>query len=552
MTDRRMRHWKLSTRILVIQVAVLVLTLSVGVALWVRVVRSDLDKQYEQRALTVAVLAANDRAIQSAMAAGDPNGTVATMAERLRRLAGASYVVVLDRTGVRHSHPRRDLIGRRIEEPLVALDGRDHLGVDPGNLGPSANARVPLYSPDGRLIGEVSAGILESRVSAALGSSLPTLVLYSAVALLIGTIASLLLARRLKQQTFGLEPHELASLLQEREAMLHGVREGVITVDPDGRVSLINEEARRLFHITGNALRQPLRDVLPEGRVRALLTEDPAHITDETVLTNEFALVISQMPVRLRDRSLGTVITARDRTETIGLLRELDSVKGLTDALRAQQHEHANRMHIIAGLLELGRYEDATSYLREVSDQAVNMVERLQETIGEPAVVALLVAKATIASEHGVVLHVDSDVPNGSGPILGEGTGFDARTVITVLGNLIDNAIDAVAGVVPSAEVSVQLQSDDAHGDLVIVVRDNGPGVPDTTAVFQDGFSTKNVIQDNFSKKDTPAARGLGLSLVRRLVSRSGGSVAVTNDGGAVFRVVLPPRAPVPTSRLNL
>ena len=531
------RSWKLSTRILAIQIAVLVLTLSVGFVLWLGAVRNDLNAQYEQRALTVARVAANDRAIQSAMAAGDPNGTVAGTAERLRRVVDASYIVVLDLSGTRHSHPDSALIGQKVAEPLVALDGHDHVGINHGNLGVSANAKVPLYGPDGRIIGEVSAGILERRVSADLSSSLPTLVLYSVVALAIGAAASLFLARRLKQQTFGLELDELTSLLQEREAMLYGIREGVITLDPDGRVSLINEEARRLFHIGGDVLRRPLRDVLPEGKVRDLLAEGPAEVTDETLLTEQFALVVSRMPVRLGERDLGTVITARDRTETIGLLRELDSVKGFTDALRAQQHEHANRMHVVAGLLELGRHEEAASYLREISVEAADVSETLRDRVGDPAVVALLLAKTTIAAEHGVVLDIHPPGDGGrSGPVLGEDSGVDTRTVITVLGNLIDNAIDAVAGSVQAPRVEVRLERPPGHGELHVEVRDNGPGVADPLAVFQDGYSTKR----------SGEARGLGLALVQRLVTRSGGSVTVTNEGGAVFRVVLPARAAVP------
>ncbi len=542
MYSKGTRRWKLSTRILVIQIGVLVLTLSVGFGLWLRAVRNDINAQYEQRALTVARVAANDRAIQSAMAAGDPGGTVAVTAERLRRVVDASYIVVIDLSRTRHSHPDPALIGQKVSERLIALDGHYHLGINPGNLGVSANAKVPLYSPGGRLIGEVSAGILERRVSADLSSSLPTLILYSVVALLVGAAASLFLARRLKQQTFGLELDELTSLLQEREAMLYGIREAVVILDPEGRVSLINEEARRLFHIGGDVLRRPLRDVLPEGKVRDLLAEGPAEVTDETLLTEQFALVVSRMPVSLGERYLGTVITARDRTETIGLLRELDSVKGLTDALRAQQHEHANRMHVVAGLLDLGRYDDAASYLREISVEAADISETLRETVGDPAVVALLLAKTTIAAEHGVVLRIRPAADEGrTGPVLGDDAAVDTRTVITVLGNLIDNAIEAVAGSAQAPHVDVRLERPAGSRELVIEVRDNGPGVADLTAVFQDGYTTKR----------SGEARGLGLALVQRLVTRSGGSVTVANDGGAVFRVVLPARSVVPVPEPN-
>ena len=210
----RVRRRKLSRRILTMQVVVIVVAVAVGFGLYLRLLRSDLNHQYEFQALVVARTAAADRSIQAAMAAGDPGGTVQSTAERLRKVMGASYIVVLDRNGVRHSHPNRALVGQAVSEPLVALDGREHVAVDSGSLGLSANGKAPLYAPGGAIIGEVSAGIPERRVAAALSSSLPTLYIYSALALLAGAIASLVLARRLKQQTFGLELDEIATLLQ--------------------------------------------------------------------------------------------------------------------------------------------------------------------------------------------------------------------------------------------------------------------------------------------------------------------------------------------------
>src|SRR5205085_6927742 len=196
----------------------------------------------------------------------------AVRAEEIRRATGASYVVVIDRNSVRHSHPNPELIGNKVEEPLVALDGKGYVGIDAGSLGRSANGKAPLRAPDGTIIGEVSAGILETNVSAEVAQTLPALLGYAALALLVGTAVSLLLARRLKRQTFGLELDEIAQLLQEREAMLHGVSEGVITVDSRGRVSLINEGARRLLGIGSTALHEPVADLVPPGRLRDVIT----------------------------------------------------------------------------------------------------------------------------------------------------------------------------------------------------------------------------------------------------------------------------------------
>src|SRR5882757_7760096 len=241
-----MHGTKLSTSILISQVAILVVTVSIGFALYAKLSSDQLRNQYEQHALAVAQSVAALPQVQKAVLAGaDPGGEAGAVAEQVRRSTNALYVVVITRDGVRLSHPNPALVGRRIEEPVAVLNGRPSVGVDPGSLGASANGKAPVFGPAGAVVGEVSAGISMVAVTSEFwGEVLPPVALYTALALVLGAIGSLLLARRLKRSTFGLELHEIASLLREREAMLHGVREGVVTFDPEGRVTLVNDEAR--------------------------------------------------------------------------------------------------------------------------------------------------------------------------------------------------------------------------------------------------------------------------------------------------------------------
>ena len=203
---------------------------------------------------------------------------------------------------------------------------------------------------------------------------LPTFGLYGAIAVALGSTAAFLLARRLKRSTFGLELEEIAGLLQDREAMLHGIREGVVAFDPDGRITVVNDEARTLLGL-GTALGRTLEEVLLDGRLRRAL-DGTLTGSDISVLTDDHCLVVNRMPVALHGRELGAVVTVRDRTELIGLLRELDSVRGLTDALRAQQHEFTNRMHTVAGLLDIGDHDAAYEYAVETAgaEQALDRV----------------------------------------------------------------------------------------------------------------------------------------------------------------------------------
>ncbi len=433
---RREGKRRLSTRILQNQLLILALTSAIGFVLLALAQRAEIDRQYEHEALSIAEAAASDPAIRTAMAEDGPDSVIQTAAQRYAAATSARYVVVIDLNRVRHSHPNPALIGKRVTEPIAVLDGQPHVGINNGSTGRSANGKAPLLAPDGNLVGEVSVGILESNAVDELWRELPVFGLFASIALALGAIASALLARRLKRTTFGLELEEIAGLLQDREAMLHGIREGVIAFDPQERISLVNDEARRLLGF-GSALGCRLEDLLPEGRLRGAL-DGTLTGSDLVVLTDGHCLAVNRMPVVLHGRRLGAVVTVRDRTEMVGLLRELDSVRGLTNALRSQQHEFSNRMHTLSGLLELGEYGAAQEFATECAGAEPALTESVRERIGNPTMVGLIVAKTTVAAERGVELSLDED------SWLSEEPAHLSR-LLTIVGNLVDNAVDAAA-----------------------------------------------------------------------------------------------------------
>ncbi|MEU9453047.1 sensor histidine kinase [Streptomyces sp. NPDC048277] len=518
---------RLSARILANQLVILALTGLIGFVLFAFAQRGEIDRAYEQRALDIAQTTAADPQIRRAMQDGDGGDVVQSVAERIRGASGASYVVVLDLRGIRHSHPDPSLIGEPTGDRIVVLDGTTHVGTDQGATGRSANGKAPLYGPTGELVGEVSAGIPEHYVLGELWRELPTFGVYSAIAVALGSTAAFLLARRLKRTTFGLELEEIAGLLQDREAMLHGIREGVVAFDPDGRITVVNDEARELLGL-GTALGSTLAEALPDGRLRRAL-DGTLTGGDISVLTDDHCLVVNRMPVALHGRELGAVVTVRDRTELIGLLRELDSVRGLTDALRAQQHEFTNRMHTVAGLLDIGDHDAAYEFAVETAGAEQALTESVRERIGNPLLVGLIVAKITVAAERGVRIVLSDDSALGEDPP-------HLRRLLTVVGNLLDNAIDASATGPARGPggPEVRLSLVEAVDAVRVEVADTGPGIPPGTAesIFEDGWSTR-------PDRGT-ARRGLGLALVHRLVQRHGGTVTVSEGPGAVFTVLMP------------
>jgi two-component system CitB family sensor kinase len=529
---RRLTRRRLSTQVVIMQVAMLVITMVTGYAVVEWNLQRQLDQQFEHRALAVAQTLASEPSVVDAVLAGRPGGAVQSLATAVQRETGALFVVITNARGIRFSHPNPKLIGTLITyddpEPDTTepfRTGRPWTGIQQGTLGVVAGGKAPLHDSRGRLSGEVSVGFAVSDVSQKMAAALPLLAVFLLGVFAVGVLAALALSRRLKKQTFGLELDEIAALLQEREAMLHGLREGVLGYDKDERVLLANDSARRLLDLPDGFLGRKLRDMLPPGRIADVVTGEITG-SDLLVLHGDRVLVANRMPIRRNHRQhLGWVVTFQDRTESESLKRELDEAIGLTETLRAQSHEFANRLHTLVGLVELGHYAEAVQFVTDVSAARSELTDQLVDAIGEPKLAALVLAKVSLAGERDVRLRVMPDSHVGQRI-------NDITSVLTVAGNLIDNAIDAAAHASGPREVELTLVA--AESDLLIRVRDSGHGVPHDLRerIFIDGVTTKS--------SATGARRGLGLALVRQIVEGRGGMISVGQDGGAVFTAVMP------------
>ena len=515
----------LAYQILVFQVAIIMLSALMGAAAAVWQASRELDHQYEQRSLAIAESVASNSAIQDALLNGDPDGLIQKTAEQVRRSTGATFVVITNREGIRYSHTNPALIGKPVDEsPRTVLEGNTWVGVQRGTLGVSARGKAPIFHAGG-VIGMVSVGFLETAVFNQLLAELPGFAVTVLLALGLGVAGSMLLASRLKRQTFGLEPFEIAGLLEEREASLQGIHEGAIATDRDGTITLANDEARRLLALPSDCVGRRLSQVLPPGRLLKFLSGG-LNDEDEVLLAGDRVLVASRRAIRVRGREIGHVATLRDSTELTGLARGL-GVDSLTDALRAQAHEYSNRLHTIAGLVQMGRGDEAMKLIAQTSGVHQELTEALLDRVGDPVLGALLLAKAALASERGIELRVsDNTVMTRSA--------LDSEDLITLLGNLIDNALDAAA--TSSTERWVSVSVTEQQDQVVISVHDSGAGVPEGVngQIFQEGFSTKS----GPGRK----RRGFGLALVHQVAHRHGGEVSVVNSGGALFTVRLPVR----------
>lgn len=519
-----------ASQILLTQLAIAAGVLALATGLFLAPLGAQLDDQAMRRALAIAQSAAADPSLAAGLlrSAPSPDSPVQASAERIRSATGAEYVVVLDLAGIRRSHPSPDRIGQPVStDPGDALAGREVMEIDEGTLGRSARGKVPLLAADGEIVGAVSVGIAYDSVQGRLLGAIPGLLAYAGGALAAGALAAYLLSRRIHRQTRDLAFSDIAGLLAEREAMLHSIREGVIALDRAGRIRLVNDEAARLLGLApeaaGAIAGRALDEVLGAGRTTDVLTGRVAG-RDLVTVQGARVLVANRMPTE----DGGAVATLRDRTELEHLGRELDSTKGLIDALRAQDHEHANRLHTLLGLLELGLYEEAVEFVTEVVGVHRSTAEQVTEKVHDPLLAALLMGKATVAAERGVPLRLADSA------LLPDRL-VDPGGLVTILGNLVDNALDAAVGS-PAPLVEVDIRADGRTA--VLLVRDSGPGVPVARReeIFTEGWSTKQ------PRAGAHRGRGLGLALVRRLAERQGGTVRAGEaaDGGTEFSVVLP------------
>lgn len=518
-------HKRLVTQAVALQLAIVACVLAVLSIAFARFGEASLREQYGLRALSVAESVAEVPEIQSALAGGEIEPEVQKIAESVRLRTGVSFVSIGDTQGVRHSHPNPDRIGKKLStDPSRALAGIADWYVQVGTLGESVRGKAPIWDPTGEeVVGIVSVGVLTETIDDEVRADLARLLLWAGGAFLGAAVAVYFATRRIRNQTLGLEPPEIAAMYEHRDGMLRALNEGVLAIDREGVVTLLNQPGGRLLGIEGDQVGRPLVD-RPGLQPLLDLARPESTQVDVPVRVGANTLLVSTSPITVRGKWQGAVFTLRDRTELRTLVSELESAQGLIDALRAQAHEHANNLHTIAGLIELDRHQDVLAIVEDHGGAQRNLTDLYRERAGaDSMIVAALLAKAAIATERDIALHTHiGALPMAQVSVM--------RDLVTIVGNLVDNAIDHLSehrGGPKEIEVAVwtdQPANDDTPMTH-IEVSDSGAGLDPTVAerAFEPGITTK----------DPRSHDGLGLSLIDDIVTRYGGTIRVDSDAGS-------------------
>ncbi|TQJ48712.1 ATP-binding protein [Phycicoccus sp. SLBN-51] len=525
---RALRRSTLAGQLLVFQVALVIVVLVAVGALSLAQSEATFNRVEGRRASALAEQLAANPLVRDNLAIPEQRTGLATLAQQFVVQSRVTTVTVADADErVRVS---TDPIIERSPLPLGDRGvgtGSSWSGTMDVNGDRELVSQVPVLSVQpgevGKHLGTVMITVDFPSVWERLRGASSYLLTYLGTALVLGLLGSWLLARRIKHQTLGLEPREIAGLAEHREALLYGIAEGVIALDPQNRITLVNDVARRLLDLPEHAAGVSLADLRIQGRLRDVLSGE-GDARDEVVIRRGRVLVMNRMAVEKDGHRLGTVTTLRDRTELAQLEREIGSFRSSTQLLRAQAHEFANQLHTISGLIQIGEYDEVVSYVDAVSRHRESLDLTVNRRVHDNAVAALLMAKSSLAAERRVELRISGDTS------LERLEPADSADVATVVGNLVDNAIDAATGS-PDAWVEVALHQDATT--VEVVVRDSGPGVAPEVAqeVFTHGFTTKAAASGE---------RGIGLALTRLVCQRRGGEVALSNtEDGAMFRAQL-------------
>ncbi|QKW09264.1 sensor histidine kinase [Streptomyces sp. NA04227] len=524
---RLLRSRSLAGQLFAMQVVLVALVVA-GCALFAYLSDSRQAEQAARRQATAAARAVADSpSVREAARTENPSAALQPYAEQVRRHTAVDFVTIMDTRGIRWTHPDERRIGERFLGHIgPALKGETFPETYTGTLGPSVRVVTPIRDGE-EIVGLVSAGITVESISAQVRGQVALVLLVAAGALVIGGLGTYWINARLRRHTHGMNAAELSRMHDYHQATLHAVREGLLMLDGRRRIALINDGARELLGLEATAVGTPVAELgLPTRLTGALLASEPR--VDELHLTEDRVLVVNTSPV-LGGEQRGTVVTLRDHTELQSLMGELDSERGFTQALRSQAHEAANRLHTVVSLIELGRAQDAVDFATAELELAQALTDQVVAAVAEPVLAALLLGKAAQANERGVELRIspDSRLDDGLLP-----AALPARDLVTVLGNLLDNALDAAQGS-PLGRVTVTARTDE--GALLLRVADSGPGVEPAhrSALFRRGWSTKPA---------GPGGRGLGLALVQQALHRNNGTLelAESADGGAEFTVRLP------------
>jgi sensor histidine kinase regulating citrate/malate metabolism len=492
-----------------------------------------LEDQLGKRVLSVSQTIATMPEVARLLEAKDPDGKLQVLAEEIREKIGAQFIVIGDRQQKRYSHPDPDKIGKTMvggDNDRALEQGKTYTSRAVGTLGLSLRGKVPIVNADNIIVGIVSVGFLDENIHQIIVGRRAIIFTSDIILLIFGVLVAVLLARNFKRAIFGLEPREIGRMFNERSAILSSIREGIVAINKDGYITMINQAAKKTLGLNADQdyLQQRIDSVIPQTGILDVLRTGESQLDLEQRVGDK-EIIVNRIPIWNDEQVMGVVSSFREKDEMDTLTKELSQVQEYSEMLKHQTHEYSNKLHTISGLIQLEAYDKAIELISSETSGYQDLLRFLVSAVPDPLLAGCILGKYSRAKELNIQLNVDrqsnfTDVPEW----------INREKVVTILGNLLDNAYQAVTPLSEDQRV-VNLSLTDLGNDLIFEVEDSGNGLAEDVAgrIFEKGISTSG-----------EQGKGIGLYLVKELLSYINGNITVDRSslGGMLFTVYISKR----------
>jgi CitB family two-component system sensor histidine kinase MalK len=524
------KKMKLRPLIILLVCIVVVMSLLITDILVSQHVSKTIKDSQEEKARMIARMVSKADIVKQGLDSEDKAPEIQAYTTEILELTDVLFVVVMDMNGIRKSHPNEENIGRPFEggDETSVLQGQENTSISKGTLVTSLRSFSPVYDDNGKQIGAVAVGISLDNLEKSVLTSHFNLLTGSLLGLFVGVLGAVLVAAYIKKTMFGLEPFAIAKILEERDTMLQSVREGIIAVDKEAAITLVNKSALRIFKkagLEGNPIGMSINEYMPTSGLEGILQSGQPEL-DEEIEINGVFLIVNRVPLKVEGQVVGAISTFRDKTEVDILAEQLTGVKSYAEALRAQSHEFMNKLQVILGMTRMKNYDELSVFINQIVENRHKEIGAVTTNINNPVLSGFILGKLSYARESGIQLTIKSEtkIPEPKQTAI-------THELITILGNLIDNAIEALKN---REEKNVIVTLAVKEETLSIAVEDTGDGIKDQTLqnIFSKGYSTKG------------KNRGYGLFLVKKSIDKMGGSIMVDTfkNRGTTFHVEIPYR----------
>lgn len=525
------KKMKLQTKLTILIIIVVFISISIIIFFVASWMTKNIKSTSKTNVMNVAEMVANSREVIDALGKKDPDKIIGPYIEnQLKSLDEIEYIIVVDNEGMRYSHPNVNMIGQKFvggDESRVVKEGDVYISEAIGTLGRSLRAFVPIYNVEkNKEIGFVCVGMLTKSIEQSEHMAILYIILISIGSLAVGIVGAFILSNNIKNTLLGLEPEEITNLYNEKIGILDAIYEGLIAIDNNGNITLVNDSALNILHYENqidknSIIGKNIDEIFPTTNLIKVLEEGKCKFEEEQKINNT-VIMTNKIPIKDRDKVIGAIATFRDKTEVTRLAEELTGVKKMAWSLRAQNHEFMNKLHTISGLIQLEEYDEALQFISNVAKNRNNISSILTKKIKDPSLSAILFSKYNKAEENRIKFNIDESSKISKLPKF-----MDSEDIVSIVGNLIENSLDAVDND-GSGEVYIKIIQ---YSELIeIKISDNGPGIKDEymDKIYEQGFTTKE------------GQRGHGMYIVKQIIDRANGKIELKVNNGVNWNIIIP------------